>query len=301
VTLSVQAGTSLGIVGESGCGKTTLARCVLGLERPTAGTVRVDGLAVGSRAARRSRSRVQPVFQNPASSLNPRRRVQDIVAEPIRTTGLLPRRQLGAEVSRLLGLVGLPAEYARAYPRSLSGGERQRVSIARAIAARPRLLVADEATSSLDVLVQSQVLELLLDLRRQLGLTMLFVSHNLAATRRICDSIAVMYAGEVVEYGPAREVLDQPQHPYTQALVSSMPRIGGGGPASEELVTRTLLGEVPSPFALPPACRFEARCPSALARCSGERPERWPGPDGGRWARCHLLEPPGTAAPAGQP
>jgi peptide/nickel transport system ATP-binding protein len=227
VSLKIPAGGCIGLVGESGSGKSTLVRCVLGLERPDAGEILFEGksIAAGHRARQALCGQIQPVFQNPTSSLNPRRRVAEIIAEPLVVHTGLGRPERESEVRRLLELVSLPAHFGSRYPGQLSGGQCQRVSIARAIALRPKLIIADEATSSLDVLVQQQIVDLLSRIRIEFGIAMLFVSHNLAITRELCDEIAVLYAGELVEYGPSDRIVSAPTHSYTQKLIRSVPRL----------------------------------------------------------------------------
>jgi ABC-type glutathione transport system ATPase component len=227
VSLSVRVGRCVGLVGESGSGKSTLARCILGLERPDSGEIRFEGkkLAPGRRARQALAGQIQPVFQNPASSLNPRRRVSEIIAEPLSVHTTLTRSEREAEVRRLLVLVALSEDFASRYPGQLSGGQCQRVSIARALALRPKLIIADEPTSSLDVLVQEQIVKLLSRIGTEFGIAMLFVSHNLAVTRELCDEMAVLYAGEIVEFGPSERVVSAPNHPYTKTLIRSVPTL----------------------------------------------------------------------------
>jgi peptide/nickel transport system ATP-binding protein len=228
VSLSLPNGGCVGIVGESGSGKSTLARCILGLETPTKGDILYDGQDI--RAARiRERGQIQPVFQNPTSSLNPRRRVGAIIAEPLRVHSALDGEARRAEVARLLELVSLPTAFASRYPSELSGGQCQRVSIARSLALKPKLIIADEATSALDVLIQRQIVDLLGALRREFGIAILFVSHNLAVTARLCDEIAVMHRGRVVESGPSAEIVSSPKADYTRLLLASVPRLRSGG------------------------------------------------------------------------
>jgi len=226
VSLSVPQGGCVGIVGESGSGKSTLARCILGLETPTQGEILYDGQDIRTTRIR-ERGQIQPVFQNPTSSLNPRRRVGAIVAEPLRVHSILDAGARRAEVGRLLDLVSLPPAFASRYPSELSGGQCQRVSIARALALKPKLIIADEATSALDVLIQRQVVDLLGELRREFGIAMLFVSHNLAITAQLCDEIAVMHRGRVVESGPSQHVVSSPSAEYTRRLLASVPRLRG--------------------------------------------------------------------------
>ncbi len=224
VSLKVPAGGSVGLVGESGSGKSTLVRCILGLEKPDAGDIFFKGKMLNNQSKMATnKGDIQPIFQNPTSSLNPRRTVREIIAEPLVVHGRLSAAERRSEVDRLLDLVGLPRDFARRYPRQLSGGQCQRVSIARAVALRPALIIADEATSALDVIVQHQIISLLLALRAEFGITMLFVSHNLAVTNIVCDEIAVMYKGEIVESGPAARVIGEPSFDYTRNLVKSVP------------------------------------------------------------------------------
>lgn len=291
VSLHVRQGTCLGLVGESGSGKSTLVRCILGLEKPDSGDLRFDGQPLGGgsrRSQRRLRGQIQPIFQNPASSLNPWRRVGDIIGEPLKVHTNLTRRQRQAEVNELLDLVALPAGYATRYPGQLSGGQKQRVSIARALALRPKFIVADEATSALDVLVQQQIVELLARIRSVYDVAMLFVSHNLAVTRAVCNEIAVMYAGQIVEYGPTASVIDDAAHPYTQSLINAVPSLTGGGLDASS--PQALLADPPSPYESPSGCRFGSRCPHATERCHTAAPSPHPVHSGRGEASCHLLE-----------
>ena len=295
VNLTIRPREAFGLVGESGCGKTTLGRMVLGLIRPDAGRITVGGrdpagTTPEDRAARRG---VQMVFQDPYSSLNPRMRVGAALAEPIRVHGVVPPDQVTAEISRLLDRVGLPPAMARRYPAELSGGQRQRVGIARALALRPHLLVADEAVSGLDVSVRAQILNLLDDLRRELGLALLFISHDLSVVEYLCDRVAVMYLGTVVESGPTEAVFANPGHPYTAALLRAVPR---PDPArSGAARAPALRGDPPSPVSPPSGCPFRTRCPCAVAICSTE-PPRIALP-GGRWSACHFAEAVAAGAP----
>ena len=292
VTLTLPEGKTLGIVGESGCGKTTLARTLLGLEAPTAGSVELgpalaDGLA-GDRLEelrlsdlRRLRRRIGVVFQDPLGALNPRMLVKDLVTEPLvihgETGGLRDRAR------ELLELVGLNPDHLYRFPHQFSGGQRQRIVIARALALEPQLLVLDEPTSALDVSVQAQILNLLQQLQRDLGLSFLFISHDLAVVKHMCDRVAVMYLGRVVEEAPAAQLFANPRHPYSQALVSATPELD---PArrQERIV---LEGDVPSPAAPPSGCHFHPRCPIAVDRCSVEYPELREGE--GCAVACHLV------------
>ena len=265
VDLVVPEGGVMGIVGESGCGKSTLARIVMGLLPPSAGTVLVAGQSLAS-LDRRARARlIQPVFQDPYSSLNPRHRVRDIVALPLRAQG---RRDVDAPVRDMLARVGLPGAMADRLPGQLSGGQRQRVAIARALVGRPRIVVCDEPTSALDVSVQAQILNLLAELRAELGLTLVFISHNLAVVEHIATEVAVMYLGRIVEHAPVEDVFAAPRHPYTSALLASVltPEPGLGIPDSG------LADIAPDPAHIPPGCRLHPRCPVAVARCAVESP-----------------------------
>lgn len=227
VSLSISKGGCVGVVGESGSGKSTLARCILGLEQPSAGEIRFEGHRIdAARGGARDRGQIQPIFQNPASSLNPRRRIGAIIAEPLAVHAHMPRDQREAEVARLLDLVSLPRDYAQRYPSELSGGQCQRISIARALALRPKLIIADEATSALDVLIQRQIVKLLATLRSEFGIAILFVSHNLAVTAALCDDMIVMHRGKIVEAGATRQVIKAPQHAYTRVLLHSVPAFG---------------------------------------------------------------------------
>ncbi len=271
VSLAVQAGETLGLVGESGCGKSTLGRTVIGLTRATGGSIRFDGndLATLSRAAQWQRRRqMQMVFQDPVGSLNPRFRIRDIVLEGRRIQGIKDTRTEREVVDDMLGKVGLDPNMADRFPHELSGGQRQRVGIARTLVLGPRLIVADEPISALDVSVQSQVLNLLVDLQRELGLAYLFIAHNLAAVAYLADRIAVMYLGRIVELGPSEAVTSRPLHPYTVALLSAVPDAISGY-RSDRL---RLQGEIPSPLAPPSGCRFRTRCPIAREICARDVP-----------------------------
>jgi oligopeptide/dipeptide ABC transporter ATP-binding protein len=262
VSLSVAQGEVLAIVGESGCGKSTLGRLMLNLITPDAGSVRFGGddLTKLSASALRARRRdMQLIFQDPFASLDPRMTVEQAVAEPLRLHRIVPRDQERARVADLLSRVGLRPELARRWPHEFSGGQRQRIAIARALASQPKLIVGDEPVSALDVSVQAQVVNLLSDLIRDLGLTFVLISHDLGVVRHVADRVAVMYLGRIVEEGPAEEVLSTPKHPYTRALLAAVPGHGAKAPPIE--------GDVPSPIAPPPGCRFHTRCPFAEAAC----------------------------------
>ena len=287
VSLEVMAGETLGIVGESGCGKSTLARCIVRLLEPSDGTIRFDGIDIthtGMRRLRPLRRDIQLVFQDPFASLNPRKTVGAILEEALKLQGVGGgRAERHERMIALLGKVGLGASFAGRLPAELSGGQRQRVGIARAIAASPRLIVADEPVSALDVSVQAEILNLLADLRAELGLTMLFISHDLGVIRHVSDRIGVMYLGKLVELAPADALYERPLHPYSEALLSAIPLPDPDAPRREII----LEGDVPSPLAPPPGCRLHTRCPRARARCASEEP---PLADhgGGRRVACHF-------------
>jgi oligopeptide/dipeptide ABC transporter ATP-binding protein len=282
VDLTVQRGSALGIVGESGCGKSTLARAVVGLATPTSGTIRLDGRALGARRDGPTVRAVQMVFQDPGSSLNPALSVGAMLTELLEAHGLGGPAGTAARCAELMELVNLPARTLGARPHELSGGQRQRVAIARALAVEPELLIADEAVAALDVSVQATVLNLLADLRRDLGITLVMISHDLAVIRQVCDQVAVMYLGRVVESATAAQLFSEPRHPYTRALLAAVPRLG-----SEQVPGSVgLRGEMPSPLDIPSGCRFRGRCPMAEPLCAESDPAL-AGPDGHLTA-CHF-------------
>jgi len=286
VSLTVEAQEIFGIVGESGCGKSTLARLVMALDRPTSGHVLFDGddlFSLTDDALKRKRQDFQMVFQDPFGSLDPRQTIGRIVAEPLHVLARRPKKaEIVERVAEMLESVGLQAAHAARYPHEFSGGQRQRIAIARALITEPRLVVADEAVSALDLSVQAQVLNLLLDLREKRGVTFLFISHNLAVVNAISDRVGVMYRGRLVEKGPAPAIFDAPLHPYTRVLAQAEPNIRQfGRPArisAPLMAVETATG-----------CAFQARCPIAVARCAVERPELRP-LTRGREVACHCAE-----------
>lgn len=282
VGFAVAQGEVVGLVGESGCGKSTLGRLGCGLYEPTEGEVRYRGAALRTR--RGVPPPVQMIFQDPFASLNPRMRVEEIVGEAPRVHGIVDKAQVADYVADLLVRVGLDPAYRRRYPHQFSGGQRARIGIARALAVKPEFLVCDEAVAALDVSIQAQVLNLFMDLRESLGLTYLFISHDLGVVRHLSNRVVVMYLGRVVEIAPTEELFAQPNHPYTQALLAEVPRLD-----RKRRTYVPIKGEIPSPLAPPTGCHFHPRCPHAMARCSSEAPAlRQIAP--GRWSACHLNE-----------
>jgi peptide/nickel transport system ATP-binding protein len=291
VTFEVPRGGTLGLVGESGCGKSTLARCVVRLLEPTAGDVVFDGRSIGKLAPRELRAlrrEMQMVFQDPYGSLNPRKRVGTIISDPLRIHGIGTGAERKRQARELLQTVGLSPEHYNRFPHEFSGGQRQRIGVARALALRPRLIVADEPVSALDVSIQAQIINLLKDLQREFELTYLFIAHDLGVVRHVSDQIAVMYLGSIVEISPAAELYARPLHPYTRALLSAVPIPDPD--LSERRERITLSGDVPSPVNPPHACRFHTRCPFVQpTRCRDEVPPlRRLAP--GHVAACHWAE-----------
>ncbi len=287
VTLEVRSGETLGLVGESGCGKSTLAACIVGLHELTSGRIVFEGTPISGlsrRRLRRVRRELQMVFQDPYASLNPRKRVGTIVGDPLRIHGVGNEREIRTRVHELLSLVGLSPEHFNRYPHEFSGGQRQRIGVARALALSPKLVIADEPVSALDVSIQAQVINLLDDLQDELQLTYVFIAHDLGVVRHVSDRIAVMYLGKIVELAPAEELYERPVHPYTEALLSAVPIPDPQLSARREQIV--LEGDVPSPIDPPSGCRFHPRCRYATEICALEEPPLV-GHGSGHLAACH--------------
>ena len=285
VTLKIPKGGVVGLVGESGCGKSTLGRMIAGIIPPTSGSISYKGTELtkmSSAEFRRAALEIQMIFQDPFASLNPRMRVLDIIGEAPVMHGIVKSAEMEDYVCEVMQRVGLDPEYRRRYPHQFSGGQRQRIGIARALAVKPEFLVCDEAIAALDVSIQAQVINLFMDLRAELDLTYLFISHDLSVVEHISDRVVIMYFGRVVEVAETDALFDAPNHPYTQALLNEVPRLDQRG-----IDYTPVKGEIPSPLDPPPGCHFHPRCPHAMARCSAERPVlREIAPD--RWSACHL-------------
>jgi len=286
ISLAIARGETLGLVGESGCGKSTLGRIIAGIMEPTAGTVAVDGAPVMADGAKAD-TRVQMIFQDPFASLDPRMRVGDIIAEGPLAHGLVGKADSEDYVAGNLTRAGLDPAFADRFPHQFSGGQRQRIAIARALAMQPDVLVCDEPVASLDVSIQAQIVNLFLKLRRELSITLIFISHDLSIVRHVSDHVAIMYLGRIVESGPTETVYSDPKHPYTQGLLESVPKLVLD---EKELVQlKPIVGEIPSPLAPPAGCHFNPRCPVAIDRCRSEDPvlRRI---RGDQYAACHLVE-----------
>lgn len=291
VSFSLKNGETIGVVGESGCGKSTLARVLLRLIEPSSGKIFLDGTDLGKlnqKGLRAKRREMQIIFQDSYASLDSRQKIGNIIAEPLIVHRIGTRTRRCERVSRLLDMVGLEPDAAERYPHEFSGGQRQRIGIARAIALEPKLVIADEPVSALDVSIQSQVLNLLVDLRKQLGLSYIFISHDLAVVEHICDTIAVMYLGEIVEMADGESLFAEPRHPYTQALLSAIPRPDPKCRGNPRIV---LQGDIPNPENPPAGCRFHTRCSKAMPECKTQKPEERLFEKSGRQhlVRCHHL------------
>ena len=283
-SFTVDRGEVVGLVGESGCGKSTLGRMVAGLLPVSGGTIRYDGQDITDASgaqAKQARLRIQMIFQDPMSSLNPRMKVGDIIGEAAVFHGLVSRADMPAHVAGLMQKVGLDPAFAARFPHQFSGGQRQRIGIARALAVQPDFLICDESIAALDVSIQAQVINLFQDLRRDMNLTYLFISHDLGVIEHVADRVVVMYLGRIVEIAPTGPLFDEPRHPYTRALLDQVPRLDAG---RQEF--RTIKGEIPSPLNPPPGCHFHPRCPMAGPRCKREVPRLRQ--DGARATACHL-------------
>ncbi len=288
VSFEVFPGETLGLVGESGCGKSTLGRCLMRLYEVSSGRIMLEDIDLAPlslRQLRPLRRKMQMIFQDPAASLNPRRRVGDLLAEPLRVHGMAGQVGIARRLRELMDIVSLPPAFLDRYPHEFSGGQRQRIGIARALALEPKLIVADEPVSALDVSVQAQIVNLFADLRSRLGLTTIFIAHDLSVVRQVCDRTAVMYLGSIVETGASDRLFERPAHPYTRALVSAVPVPSVGPEARRDRVI--LRGEIPSPLDPPSGCLFHTRCPAVQDRCRIDRPALTRQADG-RQVACHF-------------
>jgi oligopeptide/dipeptide ABC transporter ATP-binding protein len=298
LSLRIDKGEVMGLVGESGCGKSTIGRIIAGIVPPTSGTVRVAGepvMSAGRKPSKRT-TRVQMVFQDPFASLDSRMRIGETIAEGPKAHGFVGRGGVVPYVGQWLTAVGLEPEFASRFPHQFSGGQRQRVAIARALAMQPDVLICDEPVAALDVSIQAQIINLFLKLRRELKLTMLFISHDLGVVRHVADRTAIMYLGRIVEVGETRSVYLSPGHPYTRGLLDSVPKLVL---ADDESVTfRPIQGELPSPLSPPAGCHFHPRCPIAVARCKADTPELRTAVSASRRVACHLAPPASSLSPA---
>ncbi len=283
VSFSLGRKETVAIVGESGCGKSTLAKCLMRIETPTGGEILWNGKSMTELAGTDFRRHIQLIFQDPYGSLNPRKKVWEIISEPLRINTKMGKEERKATAQDLMSKVGLRPEHGNRYPHMFSGGQRQRIGIARALALRPEILICDEPVSALDVSIQAQILNLLLDLQNELDLSYLFISHDLGVVRHIADRVMVIYLGKVVEQGPVQEIFESPKHPYTKSLMASTPHI-----RRFEKQPAAVRGELPSPMNPPSGCAFHKRCPIAVDRCSNEEPKLRQ--IGEQWVSCHLSE-----------
>ena len=289
ISFDIFKGETLGLVGESGCGKSTTGRCILGLIPPTSGSVKIDNMEITSadpKTIQHLRKKMQIIFQNPYSSLNPRMTVKDILREPfIIHEKTLSKKDIDKKLIELLDMVGMSESVLQRYPHEFSGGQRQRIGIARALTLRPEFIVADEPVSALDISIQAQIINLMQKLKNELGLTYLFISHDLSVIRYVCDRVAVMYLGEIVEIAPTQELYSNPKHPYTQALLNSVPVPDPNKDLSSRII---LKGDLPSPVTMPSGCKFHTRCPYVMDICLKVDPE-YTKISEDHTAKCHLL------------
>ncbi len=283
ISFQLESKKTLAIVGESGCGKTTLAKCLMRIETPTQGRILWQGKPMNNLIATDFRRHIQMIFQDPYGSLNPRKKVWNIICEPLRINTKLTKAELKQSAIELMGKVGLRPEHAGRYPHMFSGGQRQRIGIARALALRPEVLICDEPVSALDISIQAQILNLLVELQKELALSYLFISHDLAVVRHIADEVMVIYLGKVVEHGSAQDLFHNPKHPYTKSLMESTPHLRSFGRPKP-----AVRGELPSPMNPPSGCAFHKRCPIAIDRCGIEEPQLVN--KGKVWVACHLVE-----------
>jgi len=289
ISFDIFKGETLGLVGESGCGKSTTGRCILGLIPPTSGSVKINDIEITSadpKTIQHLRKKMQIIFQNPYSSLNPRMTVKDILREPfIIHEKTLSKKDIDKKLIELLDMVGMSESVLQRYPHEFSGGQRQRIGIARALTLRPEFIVADEPVSALDISIQAQIINLMQKLKNELGLTYLFISHDLSVIRYVCDRVAVMYLGEIVEIAPTQELYSNPKHPYTQALLNSVPVPDPNKDLSSRII---LKGDLPSPVTMPSGCKFHTRCPYVMDICLKVDPE-YTKISEDHTAKCHLL------------